>query len=121
MGILGIPNRTENWKTAQTFAPFMGNQPALRRLVKRLGKPIGEKEKVSLELFWKGGRDWLAQDERRAKKLAKRMSDAYKTCHFHSLREKIESAGFRSLKNRNYQIDEEISQPFQKHRIRHCS
>lgn len=117
MGILGIPNRTENWKTAQTFAPFMGNQPALRRLVKRLGKPIGEKEKVSLELFWKGGRDWLAQDERRAKKLAKRMSDAYKTCHFHSLREKIkdESAGFRSLKSRNYQIDEESGKKLANH------
>ncbi len=60
MGILGIKNRTENWKTAKTFAPFF-NKPDLRlKLVERLGEPEGtDPDEVKLELFWKGMRDYI--------------------------------------------------------------
>lgn len=62
MGIPGINNRTENWKTAPTFAPFIGNQfaaklPAERRLIGGgyRTSPLVHEEEVSLELFWTGG------------------------------------------------------------------
>ena len=72
MGILGIKNRTENWKTARTFAPFFGNQELLLRLVQRLGEPSTTKaNEVKLELFWKGMRDHLypRRPSKRAKML----------------------------------------------------
>ena len=36
MGILGITNRTENWKTAKSFAPFFKNKCARVALAHRL-------------------------------------------------------------------------------------
>ena len=60
MGILGIHNRTENWKTAQTFAPFFESPELRQKLAQRLGEPEATaREDVKLELFWKGVRDWL--------------------------------------------------------------
>lgn len=73
MGILDIKNRTENFKTAKTFAPFLvdGND-AEKRLVDLancLGKPVGgspvtEQDEVRLELFWYGMRDNLPDKQR---------------------------------------------------------
>ena len=63
MAILGIENRTENWKTAQVFAPFFEDADARKRLARKrlaaklLGKPV--KSDVSLELFWYGFRDYV--------------------------------------------------------------
>ena len=52
MGILGIKNRTENWKTARTFAPFFDDAELRLALVKRLGAPSETKpEDIQLELF----------------------------------------------------------------------
>ena len=107
MGILGITNRTENWKTAQTFAPFIGNQPALRSLAGRLlSEPLDDKEEVSLELFWKGGRDYWAEHKPKLRDLV----DAYDR-HFDGLRGEIvefsqrdPSKSFRPLKRRNYNV-----------------
>ena len=60
MGILGIKNRTENWKTAKTFAPFFNNPDLRLKLVERLGEPEGANPgDVKLELFWKGMRDYI--------------------------------------------------------------
>ncbi len=58
MHILGIENRTENWKTAVYFSPlFAGNS---NRLAERLGAtPLSASDDVVLELFWKGMRDDL--------------------------------------------------------------
>ena len=59
-GILGINNRTENWKTARYFAPFFANEEARLRLATRLGAPDGTKAgDVRIELFWYGMRDWV--------------------------------------------------------------
>ena len=61
MAILGIENRTENWKTAQVFAPLFPQQhraeDARKRLAERLGVSIPDCADVSLELFWYGIRD----------------------------------------------------------------
>ena len=62
MGILGIKNRTENWKTAERFSPFFGEkQEAMRiRLAKRLLEETEpEPVEAQLELFWKGMRDYV--------------------------------------------------------------
>ena len=64
MGILGIENRTENWKTVETFTPFFDNPDGRVRLAQRLLKPLGKSldfqlEEVQLELFWNGMRDFL--------------------------------------------------------------
>ena len=112
MGILGICNRTENWKTAQTFAPFIGNQCALRLLAERLGEPLGQEGKVSLELFWKGGRDYC-WDTTKVTPSPDDLRTAYDSC-FPDLRDKIEefqkenaSKTFRPLLRRNYNVSGE--------------
>ena len=38
MTILGITNRTENWKTAQKFAPFVRDGNIRLNLVRKLGE-----------------------------------------------------------------------------------
>ena len=62
MAILGITNRTENWKTARYFAPLFGANSV--RLARRLLGDDEERRKlhpgdVRLELFWYGMRDYL--------------------------------------------------------------
>ena len=72
MGILDITNRTENWKTASSFAPFFENpvacQDLARKLLEPLGEPLGNGE-VQLELFWRGVRDQM--DKERWTKMGK--------------------------------------------------
>ena len=63
MGILGINNRTENWKTVQHFHGL--SDAAKVRLVRRLGEPKDTAaEEVSLELFlaWVAGLRLRAQN-----------------------------------------------------------
>ena len=58
MPILGIENRTENWRTARTFAPLFGDAALRRQFASLLlGEPVGAP--VSLELFWHGARDYV--------------------------------------------------------------
>ncbi len=64
MGILGIRNRTENWKTAESFAPFFECDSARTRLANRLLQPLEKSHKVQpctvkIELFWYGMRDYM--------------------------------------------------------------
>ncbi len=64
MGILGIKSTTENWKTAQSFAPFSNSADARQGLAQRLLDPLNEDlncepEQVQIELFWNGMRDYL--------------------------------------------------------------
>ena len=57
MGILGINNRTENWKTVQHFHGL--SDAAKVGLVRRLGEPKDTApEEITLELFWRGIRDY---------------------------------------------------------------
>ena len=117
MGILGIENRTENWKTVQHFYGLGDN--AKVRLVRRLLKPSGEPQfqpdYVMVELFWKGMRDYLDQLKRENKDIptAKQLAECYAS-QFGELRESVASfdAGrrprkFRTPKPHNYDGSEE--------------
>ena len=103
MAILGITNRTENWKTARYFAPLLGSASVrlARRLVGR-SAPL-EPGDVRLELFWKGMRDLIARGEhgdreQRAALLARHYQDAFPT-----LRKQVSGFGeFRALQDWNY-------------------
>ena len=66
MGILEIKNRTENWKTARTFAPFFADENLRLKLAHKLGEPEGTNpQDVKLELFWKGDAGLHSQGETR--------------------------------------------------------
>ena len=98
MGILGIENRTENWKTARYFSPFFTDKAARLRLAKWLGAPKEtNKGDVQIELFWYGMRDHLYN---RTKSDGGRNEDHFQgfgnlyDSLFPDLREKI--AAFRS-------------------------
>lgn len=116
MGILGISNRTENWKTARTFAPFFADPFLPQELARRLGEPRETRTvDIQLELFWKGMRDHLDEsrdqrgkflDEESIQDLASRY-EALDSC-LGGLRELVESfeneqgLGFWPLKPGNY-------------------
>ena len=93
MGILGIKNRTENWKTVQHFSPFFSDEAALLKLAKRLGAPEHTNQgDVHIELFWKGMRDHLHQEDepvRNNPKLFEILADRYVRL-FPDLRRRIE-------------------------------
>ena len=102
--VLGIKNRTENWKTARSLALFFGDRSA--RLAGRLGKPqTTPAADVKLELYWKGVRDWLSggnKDEAEDHLL--------RSCRrlFPDLRKQIERyGGFRDLRDGNYEVASE--------------
>lgn len=62
MGILGIENRTENWKTVEHFHGLTDD--AKERLVKRLAGTEGfDPGNIEIELFWYGMRDYIAKCE----------------------------------------------------------
>lgn len=104
IGILGIRNRTENWKTARYFAPFFGH--GAKKLAKYLsGEPI--ESSVRLELYWKGMRDFLdGRDENKWKaEIAERFRDSKL---FGNLRERVlDFVGFQALKDHNYTAETE--------------
>ena len=86
MGILGIANRTENWKTAQTFAPLIEDADLRLELVRKLGEPVETlSDDVELELFWYGIRDFLNKRD----VVDEDIKDHY-TSLFRDLREKVE-------------------------------
>ncbi len=98
-GILGIRNRTENWKTARFFTPLFSNG-GVHLAQKILKQPENEIPDARLELYWKGMRDHVyeTKEDRNPKKLA----HCYDS-QFQSLRDRIEDYGkFRELKSGNY-------------------
>ena len=106
MSILGIANRTENWKTAENFAPLIADAGLRLKLVQRLGEPDGTSPgEVEIELFWKGMRDHFKATGRRMKSDgsdAKDLAEIYNRL-FPNLRQEIGESGlFASLKDRNY-------------------
>ena len=109
MGILGIRNRTENWKTAHSFAPFFECDSARTSLAKRLLDPLGKAHEVQsgtvkIELFWKGVRDYLQMKERSVGELFDLVADIYlANSEFRNLREEIiEFSGLSAVNDCNY-------------------
>lgn len=118
MGILGITNRSENWKTAQSFAPFFECDSARTRLAKRLLGPLKNGREVELgtvkiELFWKGMRDHIQVKDanhkfkehalsRRRKDLAERYTSLFPDLRC-DIKKYIEQSGSpMSLQTHNY-------------------
>ena len=99
--VLGIKNRTENWRTARCLRPFFDDRAV--SIAQRLGEPQGTPTaKVSLELYWKGVRDWCAgrNKQQREEQL---VGSSRKL--FPDLRQRIEGYGhFRDLSDGNYEI-----------------
>lgn len=112
MGILGINNRTENWKTAKVFCSLSdaGTRCLADHLAPHSASDLGD---LKIELFWKGVRDWLkcqgvvGKDEDARKELWK----SY-LANFDGLRSKISAVRgrmkepkIRALEDHNYAID----------------
>ena len=101
MAILGITNRTENWKTACYFAPLFGHGSV--RVARRLLAEEKERAKlhpgdVRLELFWYGMRDYFDQEKLELKPEEERLANTYSRL-FPLLQEKIQEFGkFRAPK-----------------------
>ena len=105
--ILGINNRTENWKTTHVFAPYFREPDSLLILADRLGETKDTKAcDVHIELFWKGTRDYLhsienktERDRRRKELLANSQNILL------GIRSKILAfENFRNLKCDNYAV-----------------
>ena len=92
-GIVGIENRTENWKTAYYFALFFRDDSARLRLTTSLGAPKSNTSNdIQIELFWKGMRDYFHQNEEPTRNNAKLIEDLAElyVCLFPDLRKRIE-------------------------------
>ena len=101
MGILGINNRTENWKTVQHFHRLSLSDAAKVRLVKHLEpKETAAAGEICMELFWRGMRDYDKEHNVGMDDLVR----SYRCC-FSDLRKDICAfQGLRPLKNRNYAV-----------------
>ena len=88
--ILGIKNRTENWKTARYLSPFFddGAIHLANRLMEGCtgGSENTCKGPVRLELYWKGMRDYI--NCKKPKPTCYDLADHYSK-YFSCLREKI--------------------------------
>lgn len=94
--IVGIRNRTENWKTASTLAPliaFNRQNELANMLISNATSSQSSfgRDEVRIELFWKGFRDLWKQQSKSLDKQAMihTAADRYKRL-FPSLRTKIE-------------------------------
>ena len=106
MGILGIKNRTENWRTARTFAPFFNDENLKRKLIHALEPSDTDPEYVKLELFWKGMRDYIHAKGGK-EPTAEKLADIYNQSEiFGDLRSKIikDGLGLKQLKPKNYAL-----------------
>ena len=114
MGILGIKNRTENWKTVQHFYGLSDN--AKTRLVQRLGEPEDTPaEEIRVELFWQGMRDYIDKTDGKNKPGPEAIATTYsKQGLFRDLRERVKNFRaeeppykFNTLRPHNYDPSKE--------------
>ena len=93
MAILEIKNRSENWKTALSFAPLLMHAESRLALARKLGEPEETNPaEVQLELFWKGVRDYLYRTKEKGepnRQYFPRLQELYGRL-FPTLREEIE-------------------------------
>ena len=103
MGILGIDNRTENWRTACVLSPLVERHGARSSLANHLVGAAGRcGDSVQFELFWKGMRDYVHEHPSGTEAYATRFLSLYRDC-FPSLRQEVERSGaFQKLKTHNY-------------------
>ena len=106
MGILGITNRSENWKTVENVYGL--DDGAKVRLVRQLGESKETQAgNIRIELFWYGVRDWANQNSGTKGDYSRDFSNRYNRL-FPDLRKRIEEfKGFQDLKPHNYTVSEE--------------
>ncbi len=109
--ILGIENRTENWKTARYFAPLFGDEAI--GLARRLGENGDiEPRNVRLELYWSGVRDFLFEKFKKNDTVAERdlrkcrIQESYRRLFFSLRDEVVAYRGLRVKESRNYSASE---------------
>ena len=104
--VLGIANRTENWKTAYRFAPYFRDSDARMRLVQRLDRTDdAEGCVIHLELFWKGTRDHLHCKSEDEIEDSKGCLLKYSKEMLPDIRERVlDFKKFRALKCDNYKL-----------------
>ena len=97
--VLRVKNRTENWKTARNFAPFLKNKALLLSFTRRLGEPAETcEEDVHLELFWTAMRDYVygqKQQEHAQVPSPKGIAELYNRGKFADLRDRVKEFGER--------------------------
>ena len=105
MSILGICNRSENWKTAWHFAPMFRDKSLLLKLVREMGEHKSTSaEDVHIELFWKGMRDHLAKSGQKQEGSFPKLAELYEN-RFKDLRDQVKRCGrFRELRPGNYAV-----------------
>ena len=116
MSILGINNRTENWKTARHFAPLLLNRYARTEVARKLGEDASTlRADVGLELFWKGLRDYVDKVGK-SDALRTKCAETYKKL-FSPLRSDIEKFNegpprnrLRPLNDSNYDLSKETGE-----------
>ena len=109
MGILGIENRTENWKTARVFSPFFEDSAACYRLAEKIdAPPSNPSSETRFELYWKGMRDYINSPLDGASAPTRQdLAECY-NCLFPGLRDEIEKSGrFPKLQDHNYRASSE--------------
>ena len=106
MTVLGIENRTENWKTAVHFSPLFGGHSC--QLAERLGaEPRPKPGEVRLELFWRGMRDFAHQRKWKRPTVKQELVDLY-IARFSGLRADVVSfQKFKLLEPENYDVSTE--------------
>ena len=114
MSILGIENRTENWRTARKLSPLVEKRVARVSLASHI---VGCSRRqlhhnIEFELFWHGMRDYADMRERQGSPIE---PDQVVECYnylFSDLRREIgdwrkfERQGFQQLDEDNYVADE---------------
>ena len=116
MAILGIKNRTENWRTARVLSPLVERPDARISLASHLvgsRDQLGE-ETMKFELFWLGLRDYMDQCQHRIGPdkgyYVDQIFDYYRDC-FPDLRHEIKCfREFKDLKAHNYVAKDEWKQ-----------
>ena len=105
MGILGIENRTENWRTASVLSPLVDKPAARIPLASYVVGPGGQLgEEIEFELFWQGMRDYKHKfrESPSAECHEDQFLEFYRRC-FPNLRTEIECfSGFKPLRECNY-------------------
>lgn len=104
MSILGIENRTENWKTVQHFQEL--SDTAKICLAQKIGEPKDVPARdIKIELFWKGVRDYAYAHAAEVK--PDRVAEIYNN-QFANLRQQIcDFREFNPLKGHNYMASRE--------------
>ena len=101
-GILGIENRTENWRTTVYFSPMFSGKSY--KFAEVLGAtPAFPPAAVRIELFWKGVRDYRHSKDIPRRDLDLKVKEAYDLNFVGLRRDILDFQGFAGLTAAHYE------------------